>query len=79
MSATGTDIAETLRDTPSPTDFEGVLNLIAGERSAEAWDVPAFVLAAARSYTEIAGAGHLMMLEEPAVFCRAVESVLVPA
>ena len=41
------------------------IHLIAGERSAKAWDVPDFVRAAARSYTEIAGAGHLMMLEEP--------------
>lgn len=52
------------------------LHLIAGERSAEAWDVPDFVRAAARSYTEIAGAGHLMMLEQPAAFCRTIDSIL---
>ena len=52
------------------------IHLIAGERSAEAWDVPDFVHAAARSYTEIADAGHLMMLEQPDAFCRTVDSIL---
>jgi pimeloyl-ACP methyl ester carboxylesterase len=52
------------------------IHLIAGARSATAWDVPDFVRAAARSYTEIADAGHLMMLEQPAAFCRTVDSIL---
>ena len=52
------------------------IHLIAGERSAKAWDVPDFVRLRARSYTEIAGAGHLMMLEEPDAFCRTVDSIL---
>jgi len=52
------------------------IHLIAGERSAKAWDVPDFVRAAARSYTEIAGAGHLMMLEEPDALCRVVDSII---
>lgn len=52
------------------------IHLIAGERSAAAWDVPRFVRAAARSYTKISGAGHLMMLEQPAAFCRTVDSIL---
>jgi len=52
------------------------IHLIAGERSAKAWDAPDFVRAAACSYTEIADAGHLMMLEQPAAFCRVVDSIL---
>ncbi len=54
------------------------IHLIAGERSAEAWDVPDFVRAAARSSTAIADAGHLMMLEQPDAFCRGVDSILAP-
>ena len=53
------------------------IHLVAGERSAAAWDVPDFVRAAARSYTEIPGAGHLMMLEKPDAFCRAIDRVPV--
>lgn len=52
------------------------IHLIAGERSAEAWGVPEFVRAAARSYTEIVDAGHLMMLKQPEVFCRLVDSIV---
>ncbi|MGB2987154.1 MAG: alpha/beta hydrolase [Phycisphaerae bacterium] len=52
------------------------IHLIAGERSAKDWDIPDFVRSAARSYTEIAHAGHLMMLEEPDAFCRTVDSIL---
>jgi pimeloyl-ACP methyl ester carboxylesterase len=55
------------------------LHLVAGARSAAAWDVPEFVRAAARSYTEIADAGHLMMLERPAAFCRVVDAILAAA
>ena len=52
------------------------IHLVAGERSAQAWDVPDFVRAAARSDTEIADAGHLMMLEQPDAFCRLIDSIL---
>ena len=52
------------------------LHLIAGERSAKDWDVPGFVRDAARSYTEIPGTGHLMMLEDPDAFCRAVDTAI---
>lgn len=52
------------------------IHLIAGERSAGEWDVPKFVRDAARTDTQISGAGHLMMLEEPDAFCRAVETIL---
>ena len=74
-----------LHETSGPAFLDGVrrvvrcglpYHLIAGERSAAAWDVPEFVRAAARSYTELPGAGHLMMLEDPDSFCRLVDSVL---
>ncbi len=45
------------------------IHLVAGERSAASWDVPDFVRRAARSYSEIPGAGHLSMLEAPDAFC----------
>ena len=49
------------------------IHLIAGERSADAWDVPEFVRMAAASYTVIPETGHLMMLEEPDAFCKVVD------
>ena len=52
------------------------IHLIAGERSAAAWDVPDFVRRAAHSYTEQPDAGHLMMLEAPDAFCRIVDECL---
>jgi pimeloyl-ACP methyl ester carboxylesterase len=52
------------------------IHLIAGARSAEDWGIPDFVRDAARSYTEIAHTGHLMMLEEPAAFCGTVDAIL---
>jgi pimeloyl-ACP methyl ester carboxylesterase len=42
--------------------------LIAGERSRDAWDVPAFVAARATSMTIQPRTGHMMMLEDPATF-----------
>jgi pimeloyl-ACP methyl ester carboxylesterase len=50
--------------------------LVAGARSAAAWDVPDFVRRAARSYTEIPSAGHMMMLEKPDVFCGVMDGLL---
>lgn len=52
------------------------IHLIAGERSASAWDVPTFIRDAARSYRIIPGAGHMMMLEKPDEFCLAVSKVI---
>ena len=52
------------------------LHLLAGERSAADWGVPDFVRGQARSYAEIRGCGHLMMLEAPDRFCRAVARLL---
>lgn len=54
------------------------VHLIAGGKSAANWDVPDFVRATARSYVELPGVGHLMMLEQPDVFCRVVEACLPP-
>ena len=52
------------------------IHLIAGERSAAAWDVPEFVRRKALSYTEQSGVGHLMMLEAPDEFCRIVDTCI---
>ena len=71
--------------TPAPSYLEAVrrvidrgvpIHLIAGERSAQDWDVPDFVRAAAASYVEMPGTGHVMMLEDPDDFCREVERIL---
>ena len=52
------------------------LHLVAGEHSAEGRGIPDFVREKARSYTEIADAGHLMMLERPEEFCRVIDAIL---
>jgi pimeloyl-ACP methyl ester carboxylesterase len=52
-----------------------LLHLLAGEKSAAAWGVPDFVRAAAASYTEQPGVGHLMMLEAPDAFCELIASI----
>jgi lipase len=52
------------------------VHLLAGERSRAAWDVPPWALAAARSYTELPGTGHLMMLEEPELFGSTLADLL---
>ncbi|UCE58666.1 MAG: alpha/beta hydrolase [Phycisphaerales bacterium] len=52
------------------------IHLLAGERSAAAWDVPDFVLRAAASYTQMPGVGHLMMLEMPDEFCRMIDRLI---
>ena len=57
-----------VRDTP--------LYLLGGEQSAAGWDVPEFVLAAARQVLVQPRTGHMMMLEDPAGFCRIVGSII---
>lgn len=57
-----------VRDTP--------LYLLGGEQSAAGWDVPEFVLAAARQVLVQPRAGHMMMLEDPAGFCRIVGAII---
>ncbi|HLJ48417.1 MAG TPA: alpha/beta hydrolase [Bryobacteraceae bacterium] len=49
-----------------------IFHLLAGERSRDEWDVPDFVLQRAASMTIQPGAGHMMMLEDPAAFLQLV-------
>jgi lipase len=48
------------------------VHLVAGARSRSGWHVPAWALTAAASYTEVPGAGHMVMLEAP----EAMEKIL---
>ena len=48
------------------------IHLLAGERSADGWDVPDWVRATARSSHVLCGVGHMMMLEDPTRFCSSV-------
>lgn len=48
------------------------IHLIGGERSRHGWDVPQWVLKMARSNSDIAATGHLMMLEAPDRFAAAI-------
>lgn len=50
------------------------LYLLAGEKSAAGWDVPDWARAAARQYVAQPDAGHMLMLENPAVFCETINS-----
>lgn len=52
------------------------LHLIAGERSAGGWHVPDWVRAQAASDHQIAGCGHLMMLENPEGFYALVQEIV---
>jgi pimeloyl-ACP methyl ester carboxylesterase len=44
------------------------VHLVAGELSRPAWNVPDWALAVASSYSEVAGAGHAMMFQQPESF-----------
>ena len=60
--------------------FESVpVHLIAGARSRDGWHVPGWALENAASYTEIAGAGHLVMLEVPTTLGVVLRGLLVNA
>ncbi|MCW5320815.1 alpha/beta hydrolase [Verminephrobacter aporrectodeae subsp. tuberculatae] len=48
------------------------VHLLAGSRSAASWNVPAWVRQGARSDTALPGCGHMMMLEEPDMFCHSL-------
>jgi pimeloyl-ACP methyl ester carboxylesterase len=50
--------------------------LLGGEQSAAGWDVPEWVLAAARQVLVQPKVGHMMMLEDPRNFCRIVGSII---
>lgn len=71
--------------TSDPKYLEGVrdmlasglpVHLIAGARSRSGWNVPDWVVAQAASHDMIPGTGHLMMLEAPDAFARAVLSAV---
>jgi pimeloyl-ACP methyl ester carboxylesterase len=70
--------------TGAPGYLEGVrrvlgsglpLYLLGGELSASGWDVPGWVLALACRSQVQPRAGHMMMLEDPAAFCRIVGDI----
>jgi pimeloyl-ACP methyl ester carboxylesterase len=73
-----------IRETSEPAYLELVrtvvrrtpIHLLAGERSAGGWDVPEWVRTAARSSLVMPGTGHMMMLEDPAGFCRSVGALV---
>jgi len=52
------------------------LVLLGGEQSAAGWDVPEWVLAAARQVLVQPKTGHMMMLEDPRNFCRIVGAII---
>ncbi len=60
------DMVRSLLDSGLP------LHLIGGARSRGDWGVPPWVVTRAASNTDIAGAGHLMMMEEPEQFAAVV-------
>jgi pimeloyl-ACP methyl ester carboxylesterase len=79
-------MAHSVLDTTGAPDFLGCvgrvlaratpLYLVGGELSVAGWDVPDWVLAQARRVHIQPKTGHMMMLEDPANFCRIVESIL---
>lgn len=52
------------------------LHLIAGERSANEWHIPAWVKEKAASYRVMKNCGHLMMLEDAHQFSSAIISII---
>jgi lipase len=52
------------------------VHLVAGERSLTNWDLPDWVEAKARSFTVLPGLGHIMMLEDPIAFGRALHTAV---
>jgi pimeloyl-ACP methyl ester carboxylesterase len=52
------------------------VHLIAGQRARAGWNVPDWVIDRSGGVTELAGTGHLMMLEDPELFARAVQKNL---
>lgn len=71
-----TSSSEYLKSVRTVFDTGVSVYLVAGERSVSDWDVPVWVRSAARSVTIISGAGHMMMLEQPEIFCDAVSRIL---
>jgi lipase len=52
------------------------VHLVAGERSLTNWDLPDWAEAKARSFTVLPGLGHIMMLEDPIAFGRALHTAV---
>ena len=52
------------------------LHLVAGSRSAEKWNVPEWVRQGAASSLVLADCGHMMMLENPDLFCNSLMELL---
>jgi len=52
------------------------VHLVAGEHSRDGWDVPDWALQQAASVTILPGLGHLMMLEDSALFGETVAALL---
>jgi pimeloyl-ACP methyl ester carboxylesterase len=52
------------------------VHLVAGARSRAGWDVPEWALTAAASYTEVADAGHMVMLEAPDSFGKVLAELI---
>jgi lipase len=81
LRAMGTALVDT---TSRPDYLESVrkvfathpVHLVAGERSRDGWDTPAWALVRAKSLTVIPGRGHLMTLEDPEGFGRVVAGLL---
>lgn len=76
-----------IRDTAEPDYLHtlrhvaGILpcHLLAGERSTAGWHVPGWMRAHAASDTILSDCGHLMMLENPALFCNTLTALLYPS
>jgi len=57
-------------------DRDIAVYLVAGEASRAGWDVPAWMIAAAKREIVIPKLGHMMMLEAPQAFCRAIRDIV---
>ena len=78
-------MAQSVVEVTARADYSGLLrrvfashpvHLLAGARSHAGWDVPAWARHAAASDTQVDGSGHLLMLEQPQAFARAVNTAL---
>lgn len=52
------------------------IHLIAGEFSKGGWDVPQNYLDNTASFTIVEKTGHMMMLEQPKIFCKVVQHII---
>lgn len=51
-------------------------HLVAGSRSVAGWHVPDWVRQRAHGNAELPDCGHMMMLEQPDLFCQTLLSLL---